>query len=61
MSTRLLTKKQLAERYGVKPRTIESWVRQYGLPAIRITKGFLRFDLAAVEEWESKRFKEVTA
>jgi phage terminase Nu1 subunit (DNA packaging protein) len=45
-----LTKKQLAECYGVSTRTVERRVRQ-GLPCIPWGKRCKRYDPEAVEKW----------
>ena len=39
----LITKKQLAKRVGVTPRTIESWMRLGHVPYIKIGRS-VRFD-----------------
>jgi excisionase family DNA binding protein len=45
--TPLITKEDLAEILGVKPKTVEKWVSQRVIPFVRINKT-LRFDPEAV-------------
>ena len=41
----LLTAEQLAERLGVKPRTVKEWLRAGLIPAARLTPKVIRYDL----------------
>jgi excisionase family DNA binding protein len=41
---KLVSTKQLAEKYGVHPRTVQKWVNARIIPAIKITKRCMRFD-----------------
>jgi len=43
-----LTAKQLAERLGVKPRTVQEWLRAGLIPATRLTPKVIRYDLDQV-------------
>jgi hypothetical protein len=45
---RLLSKRALAEHYGVTPRTVKTW-REKGCPALRV--GRLMFDIDEVGKW----------
>jgi excisionase family DNA binding protein len=55
----LLTVNQLAERLHVRPRTVQTWVRQGRLPAIKPSAKVVRFDwqavLAALHELAKRR------
>jgi excisionase family DNA binding protein len=44
----LLTAEQLAERLGVKPRTVKEWLRAGLIPATRLTPKVIRYDLEQV-------------
>lgn len=44
----LLTKQQLAEKLGVRARTVESLHLRGAIPSLRISPRCLRFDLAKV-------------
>ena len=47
----LLTSKEIAPYVGVThPKTVERWVREKGLPCVRIGRN-LRFDLGDVRRW----------
>ena len=51
----LLTSKQLAPMLGVThPKTIERWVREKGLPCVRIGRN-LRFRLGDVLRWQAQQ------
>ena len=43
-----LTAEQLAERLGVKPRTVKEWLRAGIIPATRLTPKVIRYDLEQV-------------
>ena len=45
MDTNLLTANQLAERLGVKPRTVKGWSQAGLIPASRLTPKVIRYDL----------------
>jgi excisionase family DNA binding protein len=44
----LLTAEQLAERLGVKSRTVKEWLRAGIIPATRLTPKVIRYDLEQV-------------
>lgn len=48
-----LTKRQIAEHFGVSVRTIERWRQQADFPGRRVhgDRGVVRFSLAECEEW----------
>ncbi len=48
MAHDLLTAEQLAERLGVKPRTVKDWQRDGKIPATRLTPKVIRYDLEQV-------------
>ena len=48
MDNDLLTAEQLAERLGVKPRTVKVWLRAGLIPATRLTPKVIRYDLEQV-------------
>jgi excisionase family DNA binding protein len=50
-----LTKDEVAAHFLVTKRTITDWMRQRGLPHVKISRRTVRFKLSAVEEW-SQRF-----
>ena len=45
MDNDLLTAEQLADRLGVKPRTVRVWLRAGLIPAKRLTPKVIRYDL----------------
>ena len=47
---RLATAAELAERWGEDPHTIYRWVREHGMPCVRIGRS-MRFDTTAVSRW----------
>ncbi len=49
-----LSQRELATALGVSERTLRTWMREEGLPFVRV-RGVLRFSLAAVEEWLAER------
>lgn len=49
LAPRLVTKRHLAERYAVSPRTITSWLRTRRLPHYRLNARCLRFDVDACD------------
>ena len=44
----LLTTNQLADRLHIRPRTVQSWMRQGRIPAVRLSPKVIRFDWEAV-------------
>lgn len=50
MRNDLLTGEQLAERLGVKPRTVKQWLHAGFIPAIRLTPKVIRYNLDNVVE-----------
>jgi excisionase family DNA binding protein len=42
-------KRDVARRYGVSTRTVDSWVQQKKIPFLRFSSRCIRFDLAAVD------------
>jgi excisionase family DNA binding protein len=55
VSDRLLTTREVAERFGVVSETILRWVRTGRLPAIRISTGAIRFRESELESWLDER------
>jgi hypothetical protein len=41
---KLLTKKELAIRYAVVPRTIDNWIAQRQIPFLKLGRKLIRFD-----------------
>jgi excisionase family DNA binding protein len=41
---KLLTKKELAVRYGVVPRTIDYWIARRQIPYLKLGRKLVRFD-----------------
>jgi excisionase family DNA binding protein len=54
---KLLTKPQLAERYGVVTRTIDNMMARKELPYLKLGKKLVRFDPAETDEFIERRFK----
>jgi excisionase family DNA binding protein len=54
VSDRLLTTREVAERYAVTPETILRWVERRGLPVLKLTSRALRYDEAALDAWEAE-------
>lgn len=50
-SKRLLTKRQVADMFGVDTRTINRWMAAGKLKVVRINPTVVRFDQAAVERF----------
>jgi excisionase family DNA binding protein len=48
---KLLTAKDLAKILGVDTRTLSNWIKENGLPFIRIGTRTRRFRRSAVESW----------
>ena len=48
---RLLTYKQLEDRYGIKVATAVGLVRSGRMPHVRFGRRFIRFDVAEIERW----------
>ena len=59
MEQDLMTADQLAQRLGVKPSTVKSWLRAGLIPASRLTSKVIRYDMkevvTALEERELAR------
>jgi excisionase family DNA binding protein len=51
VTDRLLTTREVAERFGVVTETILRWVRSGRLPAIRLSTGAIRFCESEIESW----------
>jgi predicted DNA-binding transcriptional regulator AlpA len=54
MYDRLLTKKQLAERLGIAPATIDKWIIYSDVPYLKLGKSRnspVRFDPADIQRW----------
>ena len=49
-----ITAKQLADILGVHRNTLINWCRE-GMPALRISRKIIRYDLAAVIKWARER------
>lgn len=47
----LLTDEEMAERLGVKVRTIRLWRSQRGLPHIKLTAKVIRYRMADIQPW----------
>jgi excisionase family DNA binding protein len=54
-TARLLTTREVADRYRVAPETILRWIEIRGLPAIRLTSRAIRYDEDALDAWERGR------
>jgi len=50
-----LTKRQLADHWGVSTRWIELMVRDAGLPSLGLFAGKRRFKLTEAEDWKRRR------
>ena len=48
MGGSLITTAELAERFQVTPTTIRQWVRDRRIPAIKVSRRIIRFDLQDV-------------
>ena len=48
-----LTKSEVAAYFRVTKRTVTNWVRQLGLPCVKISRRTVRFKASAVREWEA--------
>jgi len=60
MSAEYLTKKQLAEKYGVSARTIQEWMSAGRIGFIKVG-GWVRFTPAQVEVFEQEHtYKPIT-
>jgi len=46
----MIKKTELAELIGVKPVTIERWVKK-GMPHLKAPNGTIRFEIEKVKEW----------
>ena len=52
-----ITKQQLMKLYGVDRTTIESWIKDYGLPMIQITSHSKYVRKEDLKVWEDKMIK----
>jgi len=48
-----LTKEELAAYFRVTKRTLTTWMRQKGLPFVKISRRTVRFKASAIKEWEA--------
>ncbi len=55
MSDRLLTAREVAALFGVCPETVLRWTRRGELPAIRLSRGALRYRPDELEAWLEAR------
>jgi excisionase family DNA binding protein len=55
VTERLLTTRDVGERLGIAPDTVLRWVRERGLPAIRLSNRAIRFRPDALEHWLTQR------
>lgn len=53
-----ITKQQLMKLYGVDRTTIESWIKDYGLPMIQITSHSKYIREKDLIEWEDSMKKD---
>jgi hypothetical protein len=44
------TKKEVAARYRHSHRSVDTWMKKYGMPYIKIGKS-VRFDIRVTDEW----------
>jgi excisionase family DNA binding protein len=54
-ATRYLSKREVAEILGVHTDTIEAYIRDHGLPAVRLGSWTIRIDAAVLESWLRER------
>lgn len=55
MTGRLLTAVQVAEQLGLSAETILRWTRAGKLPAVRLSRGSIRYPQAALDAWLADR------
>ena len=55
--TELLTADEIAERLGVRPRTVREWSRKKLIPAVRLSRKVIRYDPTAVVAALTERWK----
>ena len=55
MTGRLLTAREVAERFGVSTETILRWARRGDLPSVHLSNRAIRFRAAAIEAWTEAR------
>lgn len=60
MEYKLLTKKDLCERWQVTPRAIEQWVRDGRLTPCQKVPGDMRFSLSYIEELEGVKLDKLS-
>jgi excisionase family DNA binding protein len=52
---RLLTAREVAERFGVSTETILRWARRGDLPSVHLSNRAIRFGAAAIDAWTEAR------
>ena len=60
-SKRLLTLSDVARYLGVERRAVTNYVRDRGLPVIRVSKNTVRVDPRHLEAWVAERSEGATA
>ena len=55
MSAKLVTKKEIAARYSVHPKTVEKWADAGIIPVIKINRRCVRFDLDKCDKAMDRR------
>jgi excisionase family DNA binding protein len=55
MADRLLTAREVAERFGVSAETVLRWTRRGELPAIRLPGGAIRYREGDLDRWLEER------
>ena len=55
VNPKFVSAKELAVVYGVHPKTVHEWVDAHIIPAIKITKRCVRFDLEKCQEALNRR------
>ncbi len=55
---RLLTPRQVADRFAVDPKTVTRWARDGKLPSIRTPGGHRRYRQSVVEAMATERFED---
>ena len=57
----LFTTRELREYLDVSRPTIYGWIKNHGLPCIRLGRNVVRYDKAAVDEWMAQQTLQVNA